>query len=550
MYTKHMPLDLLQITTFLSRLHYFAGLDAERLAFIAGCLVEQRLPAETLVYEQGEESPRMYFIYQGRVQMTRYPRGSTEEQMLGFLDEGDAIGLEVLESKELRQSTIQTTTEVILLVLDAKRLIEVSEQIPELIPRFAMTIQAFNLMLRTRLSWVNPEEYVHFITRKHPLFLWANLLLLLLFFIVAAGALIGLYSAMPLTIILILLGLVALGAVGGAVWLYIDWANDYYVVTSQRVVYQERVVLLYDSRQESPMEQVQSTETDRSYLGQLIGYGDVRIRTYTGIILFKAVRQPKEIELIIQEHVKRTQSSLRQAELRAIEDIIARRIGMLPARPQPSPDGGAASAGPTPMQRFLADLFHLRYEYGDTIQYRTHWWILVSRIWVISLLLLVTIIGTVFTIFQTALGRVGPNFPVVGAFVALLMLGLVFFLWWLYIYLDWHNDIYLITSDQVVDISRKPLGKEEKRAAPIRNILSVEYKRIGIVGLLLNFGTVFIRIGDAQFTFDNVFNPSEVQRELFHRIAMRSLNERQQQAENERQRMAEWIAAYHRLTKE
>jgi len=31
---------------------------------------------------------------------------------------------------------------------------------------------------------------------------------------------------------------------------------------------------------------------------------------------------------------------------------------------------------------------------------------------------------------------------------------------------------------------------------------------------------------------------------------MRSLNERQQQAENERQRMAEWIAAYHRLTKE
>ena len=549
MYTKHMPLDLLQITTFLSRLHYFAGLDSERLAVIAGLLVEQRLPAETLVYEQGEELPRMYFIYQGRVQMTRYPRGSTEEQMLGFLDEGDAIGLEVLEAKELRQATIQTTTEVILLILDAKRLIEVSEQIPELIPRFAMAIQSFHLMLRTQLSWVNPEEYVHFITRKHPLFLWANLLFLLLFFIVAAGALLGLYSAMPLAIILIVLGLVALGTLGVGGWLFIDWANDYYVVTSQRVVYQERVVLLYDSRQESPMEQVQSTETDRSYLGQLVGYGDVRIRTYTGIIVFKAVRQPKEIELIIQEHVKRTQSSLRQAELRAIEDIIARRIGMLPARPQLAQDGGAASSGPTPMQRFLADLFHLRYEYGDTIQYRTHWWILVSRIWVVSLLLLATIIGTLFTIFQTALGRVGENFPVVGAFVALCMLGLVFFLWWLYIYLDWHNDIYLITSDQVIDISRKPLGKEEKRAAPIRNILSVEYKRIGIIGLLLNFGTVFIRIGDAQFTFDNIFNPSEVQRELFHRIAMRSLNERQQQAENERQRMAEWIAAYHRLTK-
>lgn len=543
-----MALDQLQITIFLSRLHYFAGLDAENLAYIAGCLVEQRLPAETLVYEQGEESPRMYFIYQGRVQMTRYPRGSTEEQMLGFLDEGDAIGLEVLEEKELRQATIQTTTDVTLLILDAKRLIEVSERIPELIPRFSMAIQSFNLMLRTYLSWVNPEEYVHYITRKHPIFLWANLAFLLLFLIVAAGALIGLYSAMPLAIILIILGLVTIGALGAGVWLYIDWSNDYYVVTSQRIVYQERVVLLYDSRQESPMEQVQSTETDRSYLGQLVGYGDVRIRTYTGIILFKAVRLPKEIESIIQEQVKRTQSSLRQAELRAIEEIIARRIGMLPARQPPAQNAAAVSTGPTPMQRFLADLFHLRYEYGDTIQYRTHWWVLVSHIWVITILLLVTIIGTIVMIFQTALGRVGESFPVVGGFVALCMLGLVFFLWWLYIYLDWHNDIYLITSDQVVDISRKPLGKEEKRAAPIRNILSVEYKRIGIIGLLLNFGTVFIRIGDAQFTFDNVFNPSEVQRELFHRIAMRSLSERQQQAENERQRMAEWIAAYHRLT--
>jgi hypothetical protein len=543
-----MALDLLQITGFVSRLHYFAGLDAENVAYVAGCLVEQRLPAETLVYEQGEESPRMYFIYQGRVQMTRYPRGSTEEQMLGFLDEGDAIGLEVLEEKELRQATIQTTTDVTLLILDAKRLIEVSERIPELIPRFGMAIQSFNLVLRTHLSWVNPEEYVHYITRKHPLFLWANLAVLLLFLIVAAGALIGLYSAMPLAIVLIILGLVTLGSLGAGVWLYIDWSNDYYVVTSQRVVYQERVVLLYDSRQESPMEQVQSTETDRSYLGQLVGYGDVRIRTYTGIILFKAVRLPKEIESIIQEQVKRTQSSLRQAELRAIEEIIARRIGMLPARQQPVQSAAAVLTGPTPMQRFLADLFHLRYEYGDTIQYRTHWWVLVSHIWAISLLLLVTIIGTIMMIFQTALGRVGESFPVVGGFVALCMLGLVFFLWWLYIYLDWHNDIYLITSDQVVDISRKPLGKEEKRAAPIRNILSVEYKRIGIIGLVLNFGTVFIRIGDAQFTFDNVFNPSEVQRELFHRIAMRSLSERQQQAENERQRMAEWIAAYHRLT--
>ena len=91
----------------------------------------------------------------------------------------------------------------------------------------------------------------------------------------------------------------------------------------------------------------------------------------------------------------------------------------------------------------------------------------------------------------------GPNFPVVGAFFGLCLVGLGIFLWWLYNYLDWHNDIYLITNEQVVDVNRKPLGKEERRAALIRNILSVEYKRMGVIGLLLNFGTVFIRVGEA-----------------------------------------------------
>ena len=56
--------------------------------------------------------------------------------------------------------------------------------------------------------------------------------------------------------------------------------------------------------------------------------------------------------------------------------------------------------------------------------------------------------------------------------------------------MDWHNDIYLITPDQVVDVNKKPLGHEERQAAPLKNILGIEYKRLGIIGLLLNFGTV------------------------------------------------------------
>jgi hypothetical protein len=135
-----------------------------------------------------------------------------------------------------------------------------------------------------------------------------------------------------------------------------------------------------------------------------------------------------------------------------------------------------------------------------------------------------------------------------GMTALILMLGMIIGGWWFYNYLDWHNDIYLITPEQIVDVNKKPLGKEERRAAPVKNILSIEYKRLGILGLFLNFGTVYIRVGDQQLTFDNVFNPSEVQRELFNRLAARTFAEKQAAQENERQRLADWVAAYHRVS--
>jgi hypothetical protein len=70
---------------------------------------------------------------------------------------------------------------------------------------------------------------------------------------------------------------------------------------------------------------------------------------------------------------------------------------------------------------------------------------------------------------------------------------------------------------------------------------------MGIIGLILNFGTVFIRVGDQQLTFDDVFNPSEVQRELFHRLSAKNYAERQAAAAGERQRIADWIATYHKV---
>ena len=72
-------------------------------------------------------------------------------------------------------------------------------------------------------------------------------------------------------------------------------------------------------------------------------------------------------------------------------------------------------------------------------------------------------------------------------------------------------------------------------------------KATGIeVGLLLNFGTVSIQVGTESLIFDYVHDPSGVQREIFRRIAERQTALRQVNLEAERDRMSQWLAAYHR----
>jgi hypothetical protein len=48
--------------------------------------------------------------------------------------------------------------------------------------------------------------------------------------------------------------------------------------------------------------------------------------------------------------------------------------------------------------------------------------------------------------------------------------------------MDWHNDVYLITPDQVVDVNKKAARQRRAPAAPVKNILSIEYKRLGLLG--------------------------------------------------------------------
>ena len=133
-----------------------------------------------------------------------------------------------------------------------------------------------------------------------------------------------------------------------------------------------------------------------------------------------------------------------------------------------------------------------------------------------------------------------------GLFIVLV----VFFLWWLYEYEDWRNDLYRVTHDLIIDRDKKPFGQESFRSAPIKNIQSLGHEVPSLIGLILNVGNVYINVGDETFTFEGVHDPSVVHQDISRRMEELVTQQEQERAKQERERMVTWLEIYHEETEE
>jgi len=117
--------------------------------------------------------------------------------------------------------------------------------------------------------------------------------------------------------------------------------------------------------------------------------------------------------------------------------------------------------------------------------------------------------------------------------------------WMIYEIADWSNDRFEVTPDQIIDLDKKPFGTESRNAAQLDNILAIESRRIGILGNIFNYGSVFITVGGTKLIFEDVMDPSRVQSDIDRRREARLEKKKQAEVAGERERMAEWLATYH-----
>lgn len=560
-----MTIETSARVAFLKKIHLFYGLEDDELEAVANELTEVSYPTGSVIFEQNAEAESFFLIYEGSVRIMR--KEGNKEFQLALLVKNDYFGEMALAAHRRRSGTVTTLTDTRVLILSLKNFEGLYKRAPQLRLNLEVALRSRTLARSLKFKWLRPDEVVYFLARKHPVVLYENLLLPIFALIVPIGLFYGWVNILNYLIVLLAASgsLIAIFLWIG--WLIIDWGNDYYVVTNQRVVWLEKVIGIYDSRQESPLSTILSVGVETDLLGRILDYGNVIVRTFVGRIPFNNVSHPEQAQHMIEEYWNRTKETGRELEKQAIKEAIRRKLGIAPpvvksAPPQTKPEPAPAKkkpASPQPKRgrsnllRLLgANTLKLRYETGDMVIYRKHWFVLLKQAWmplagVIGVILLffwrlVRLVQSPEEVFiQIVEGRL-----VVDTFSLALFISLVpLFIWLAYEVLDWSNDQFQVTAEQIIDLDKKPFGTESRNAAQLENILGTEYKRLGILGEIFNYGTVYITVGGSKLAFEDVTDPAAVQSDITRRFAVRKAKLEDIRTAADRERMAEWLATYH-----
>lgn len=529
----------------LRKSHLFKGLPDPEIERIAGLFETQNLSAGEVLFREGDQGDSFFFVINGRLIVTR--RHGDRDELVSTLVGGDFFGEGALLFGSPRRATITAIEDSAVLGIRRDDFNLLLLEHPEIKQELITVSVGYDIAGRKKFDWLAEEESLHLLARKHPmilLFVQVPVVLVLL-----VGAFIAYYGTqISMTALTYTGAAVVVGSILWGIWRFIDWGDDYYIVTDKRVVWLEETLLLYESIQEAKLTEVRSVDISTDLIQRIFGYGDIHTRTYTGDIVMRDIGQPERFKALIEEYWQRALVRSRREESEEIDDRLREKLGLpLPPRKKqrvpPSIEAlRARRAEERPVtQTIFTNFLKMRYVEGDKIVYRKHWFILLGMIWMPTAGLITLLTGGVYVLV---------NFPS-GVFNLIFIVSFISLLgWWIYNYWDWRDDRFELTSVNITDLDRTPLGRENRQTAPLENILSLEHERLGILGILFNYGDVAINVGDKTYVFESVHNPARVRQEISDRQQSRRKQVDRDRVIHDEERQLEWLARYHRNARE
>jgi uncharacterized membrane protein YdbT with pleckstrin-like domain len=543
-----MAEDSRQYIPFLKTLDLASGLTEEQLEKVASRFTLRTLQEGEPLFEGRAPEDDFYIIRSGKI-ILRYGLPGSERRIL---TRGQHFSEEDLLYGQPETAVITTDQQTELLHLEENAFFEMLAEFPKVKSGLARTREARQIVRAQAFDWLGEDEVIFYLARKHEALLIYSLLGpfgifgLALAVISWTASTLGPASLWPAGVA-VSAGL-ALIAVLWGVWNFIDWGNDYYIVTNRRAVWVEKVIFLYDSRDEAPLNYILAVNTHSPFIGRLLHFGSVVIRTYTSEITFRYLPEPGRMAAILEEYRQRLLRGSERIEKRRIDQAMRQRLWQARAAAQTE---GTAEGAPRPpaslggFRRLLSSFFAMRFEQGNVITYRKYWPTLLGKVWIPSLFALLVVAFLGYQLNGFRLARVSLEWLEISFLVGFTVILVVFAPWWVYQYVDWRNDIYQLTDKYVFDIERRPLGTEVKKSGPLENILSMEHERKGFLGYILNYGFVTINVGGAQFVFREVHDPARVQQDIFDRMYALRHQKEQDEAAKERHRLVDVIEIYH-----
>jgi uncharacterized membrane protein YdbT with pleckstrin-like domain len=525
-----------EIFGFLHEHFLFKYLTDDELGQILPLFTPITLDEGEVLFRSGFPGRNFFIIVSGQVTLVDDQRNQRAITSAGHFGEISLI------KDQVREETALASENTVILAVNKRSFLAIISAYPTIKSRLSAMRSSDQILDRFEFPWIVENEHVRYIDRKHINVLYSQLLFPLLFLIATGiGAiLLDLNLLIFFPIIFILSGL-------WSIWLWLDWRNDFYLVTNNRAAWVEKVIWLHDQRREVPLQSILSVNISTNQLQRVFGYGDVIIRTYTGNIPMRNTTHPEVLVDLINEARERALEKANLVDKENINQAIRSRLNL---EDEPSPlnldkdpdytdldiDGGAQLTETiTPLQEFL-NLFRARYELNGVINYRKHVFILLKNSWWLWVLFIMSLIAFFARMVQLI---TSPSLTMLGVILLLPLSGLA------YTFADWANDRFQITDKQVIDLDRKPFGRETKRSALLENILSLDYRRENIIQRFFDFGTVAINVGDIQLDFEYVAHPVTVQNEIFERYNNVIKQKEDLDAQRRRDDMVEFLAAYH-----
>jgi hypothetical protein len=514
----------------LSKIFPFSLSSAETIRMLVEKTEVVFFESGNLVYMEGAKASNFYIIYEGEIEILVEENQSLRR--LNTLHDEDYFGEDALKNNNVRNSSARVLKNTLLIKIPQTILKSFIDDKPELGRAFSLLFKTYTRLFDLKFRDLSHETIYYIGSPHYFVFLSKSLLSFLIMFFPASIVLAlelnkllsssGMVGSSVLLTILFLMQLT---------WHYFEWQNDFYVITGKRVINLNKNLINFESRFETPLATINNLEIKKSILGRSIGFGDLVIRTFTGETILKKVVSASEVQTHLEYLMTKGKIFQREEERKSFEKILG---------------SGEFSSSRTSdtmdTQRIESKVsIENNLNFHQSI-YHTHWIILFKKILFPTLLLASLILLAVFfNANNLLLFKSSFSFAMVG----FLLIGIL--LWWLYQFIDWRNDQYHITEDQIIDVYRKPFGTEDRRTASVLNIQSIRFERKGLLGLLLNFGTVYIRVGDEEFTFDNVPDPARIQERLFGVLEMAITQVKKSELSEQQQQLADWMESYHQI---